>query len=311
MAGKIVVSGAAGFIGSHVATALARAGYQVLATDIVAPPSQILKMLNKAGVFEFKQGDLTDACFVDNLLNNIDGMVHGAGVSRVSTTIENPVAACQSSSLATTQLLSSIGKSSISWFMLLSSREVERIEQGCQIQSQNDLYAVMKQNTELLAQCFCMDANIPLQICRLSDVYGSLLDHKKKLLSIFIDKAIHGVTLSVFDSTNLFYFTHITDVIEGILDGIKELDAAKEFLKIRQFWEGEGLTAEDLAYIIRDLVDGAVDIIISEPDMDENNSNIFQSHITNKDDFVAKIDFKSGIESLLNEYRNNLKVNAG
>ncbi|MGD2118513.1 MAG: NAD(P)-dependent oxidoreductase [Chromatiales bacterium] len=298
MGNDIIVTGAAGFVGCHVAAGLARAGFRVIATDISNPTFAGLQMLDDAGVVAFRQGDLTEPGFVDELLSSACGIVHGAGASRVSTARANPAAAAHSTLQATTQLLSGMASASISWFMLLSSREVERLEQQPPA-SLNDLYAVMKLNAEQLARCFCQDAGIPLQICRLSDVYGSLHDHTGKLLPIFIDNALQGRPLTVRDRHSLFYFTHVNDVVTAIASGIDMLRARPQPVMIRQFWKNDGHTAESLALLIRELVGESVEILLQ----DENAAAAAQAATVTdyNTGFVQQIDLHSGLQQLLAE----------
>lgn len=93
----ILVTGGAGFIGSHTCLLLLNAGYQVVVVDNLCNSSiesiKRVEQLTKSRI-RFIQGDLQDAAIMDDLFsgNNIDAVIHFAGLKAVKESVEMPLA---------------------------------------------------------------------------------------------------------------------------------------------------------------------------------------------------------------------------
>ncbi len=251
MADHVVITGACGFVGAHLAVAVARLGFTVIATDIQPLSGQTAAMLAAAGISSFVQGDLNDAGFVEDLLCRGGGVIHAAGSSRQSIVKANPPVAVNATIGTTTLLLGMMQKYKTSWCILLSTRDVERFDGMCKnAYSLNDVYALLKQTAEDISHCYCMDSGIPLLIYRLSDVYGSALDHPGKVLPIFIRRAGEGLPLHVYEPGSRCHFTHIDDVVAAICSGVTELREGRTNFDLRRVWTEDSTTVLELADLI-------------------------------------------------------------
>lgn len=94
--GKVLVTGGAGFIGSHTSIALYNAGYDVLIVDnFVNSKPEVLNRLEKicSHRFDFEEGDCCDETFVSSIFEkyDIDSVIHFAGLKAVGESIEKPL----------------------------------------------------------------------------------------------------------------------------------------------------------------------------------------------------------------------------
>lgn len=93
MSKHILVTGGAGYIGSHCVLALLKKGYDVVIYDNLSTGHQeTVDILKKYGKVEFYQGDLLNSTYLNILFNqtNIDAVIHFAAFSQVGESVKNP-----------------------------------------------------------------------------------------------------------------------------------------------------------------------------------------------------------------------------
>lgn len=249
---KLLVTGAAGFIGAHIVAALRDWGYAVIAVDRRAPGSTLEARIAQDPGLQYLQGELTDVCDSGELPLDIEGVVHAASTSRAGEGKSDPDACMRTTVLSTSSLLKRLRSSSTCrWVLLLSSREVDRIEGGAAgRQGLADVYAIAKQTSEALSTAFCREAGWGLLACRLSDVYGTWDDHANKLLPSFVRNCLQGSPLSIHCGAPAFSFTHIYDVARAVLENVLFLDGAASYQGVRRLWSSRWHTAVELAALV-------------------------------------------------------------
>jgi nucleoside-diphosphate-sugar epimerase len=247
----IVVTGAAGFVGGHLVREFSAQGYDVIAAD---RRSEGLQRLAGLPGVSLQAGDLTDQRYCADLIADARGVIHCAGASRVSSAVNAPIDALQSTIIASGNLFDALRQHNDKWLVVVSTREVETLlanPEGCCALA--DLYGACKLTVEQLARAFCLDSGIPLVICRLSDVYGSANDHANKLLPVFLERSLAGDPLEIRDTTTKFCFTHIDDVVAEITGAVQELLAGRLTYQIRRIWGERWVTAPELAQLIKEV----------------------------------------------------------
>ncbi|MBD9362048.1 NAD-dependent epimerase/dehydratase family protein [Methylomonas fluvii] len=256
MAVKYFITGIAGFVGSELALSLAGLGHKVLGVDRAFPNAETAEEFSELGI-EYVNLDLLNKAQLEPLLANVDVIIHAAGVSRVSEARARPMDCVSSTILATTNLVEIISNiaqgtgAKVPLLIYLSTREVsfyDRLEES-QV-SVDHIYAISKKAAEQLLLAFSNSFNIPLAICRLSDVYGGKRDHVNKLLPTFMKRAKQNKLVRVLDNETRFHFTHVQDVIISILEISELLQMPGYMQRCFELWSEESYTAEELAALV-------------------------------------------------------------
>lgn len=145
---RILITGIGGFIGQALARALLARGDDVRGIDRAHAPS-----LPEA--VRFVHGDLAELEKYHDLFSGIDGIIHLAGVSRVSDACCAPVHALNANILGSAHLLETAARTSPRpWLILGSTREVDRLQKRPTTPSLQDIYALSKQTMESIAIAF-------------------------------------------------------------------------------------------------------------------------------------------------------------
>ena len=119
----ILVTGGAGFIGSHTVELLLRKGYSVVVLDNFRT-GEISNINHLAGKIKIVQGDVRDEKLLSEIVKNIDGIIHLAAVVSVDEAIERPKEAFEINGIGTLNLLELARKYDIENFVYASSAAV-------------------------------------------------------------------------------------------------------------------------------------------------------------------------------------------
>jgi nucleoside-diphosphate-sugar epimerase len=305
MTKPILITGANGFVGTHLAIALAREGFRVRASDVIEDRGRFAGEPN----IEFVRGDITDADDCARLTADVAGLVHAGGISRVSTAVKDPARCVAVNVNGTANLLRALRASrSPAWIVTVSTREVDRIERVAPADcAPQDVYALSKMMAEDLARAHAEAAQCGLMICRLSDVYGSNYDHPDKLLPTLLTRALQHQPLQLNAPHSRFNFTHIDDVVATLTDSVRRLNAQPRYRALRRVWSGNAITALELAQLIlqRTQSRSSLNVAAATPAANENSETKSAqeekepSHWT----FAPTVDIAQGISRLVAGYR--------
>lgn len=126
---RILVTGGAGYIGSHTVLALLDAGYDVLIADnfVNSKPESIRRLHELTDKpFDFEECELTDGNACERLFasHQIDGVIHFAGLKAVGESVEKPYEYYRNNLVSTLNLLGSMKKHNVTRFVFSSSATV-------------------------------------------------------------------------------------------------------------------------------------------------------------------------------------------
>lgn len=206
---RILVTGSSGLVGSALSKALIAEGYDVKGLD--------LRSEDPAA-----RGDVRDADQVRHRLGDCDGIVHLAAVSRVIAGERDPDL-CWLTNVDALQALIAVAKDAPRrpWLVFASSREVYGqpvalpVDEDCVLAPVN-IYGRSKVEGERLIEQARADGMRACTI-RLSNVFGSVSDHRDRVVPAFARAAATGRDLRVDGRNHTFDFTHISDVTAGIM----------------------------------------------------------------------------------------------
>jgi UDP-glucuronate 4-epimerase len=229
--GPILVTGAAGFIGSAVAVRLAGMGHTVVGCDNfndyydpALKRHRVEALLGPAGVpcetVELSDGEQTAALF-DRVKPAL--VVHLAAQAGVRYSLQNPAAYVQANLVAFGHILEACRKHAIKHLLFASSSSVyganakTPFSESDQTDEPVSLYAATKKANELMAHTYSHLYGIPTTGLRFFTVYGPWGRPDMAYFS-FTGKMLAGASIPVFAEGKLYRdFTYIDDIVEGVV----------------------------------------------------------------------------------------------
>ena len=227
---KILVTGAAGFIGFHLSRKLLEQGVEVTGFDNINDYYDVnlkysrLAILEKYQNFSFVKGDLADKVAVDKLLedNDFDIVVNLAAQAGVRYSIDNPQAYIESNVIGFFNILEACRNNPVEHLLYASSSSVYGNQQKTPFSTDDDvskpisLYAATKKSNELMAYTYSHLYGIPSTGLRFFTVYGPFGRPDMAYFS-FTNKIMNGEKIKIFNNGDMYRdFTYIDDIVKGI-----------------------------------------------------------------------------------------------
>ena len=210
--GRLLVTGAAGLIGTEVSHQLRQRGYDVVTLD--------LRKRDQRGLSVEHVGDICDHRLRKEALRGVDGVIHLAAVSRVKEAEQNPIECTRVNLDGTKMLLTDmVNLRRQPWVLFASSREVYGEPRWLPVGDDHPLspvnhYGRTKVECEALVTAYSESTGRPASILRYSNVYGSALDHQDRLVPSFVEKALLEEELVVHGGDQTIDLMHVDDAAE-------------------------------------------------------------------------------------------------
>lgn len=228
---RILVTGAAGFIGSAIAASLAEKGFRVAGcdnfNDYTLPKlkrDRVEALLRPAGVpCDFIE--LADAAQVEEIFRSFcpELVVHLAAQAGVRYSLQNPAAYIQSNLVGFANILEACRHACVEHLLYASSSSVYGASKRVPFRESDrtdepvSLYAATKKSNELMAHCYSHLYGLPATGLRFFTVYGPWGRPDMAYFS-FVEKMLRGESIPVFAGGELERdFTYIDDVVEGVI----------------------------------------------------------------------------------------------
>ncbi len=227
---KILVTGAAGFIGFHLCKSLLEKGVDVVGFDNINDYYDVnlkysrLEVLAPYDKFTFVKGDLADKAAVDKLFseNKFDIVVNLAAQAGVRYSIDNPQAYIESNVIGFFNILEACRHNPVEHLLYASSSSVYGNQQKTPFSTDDDvskpisLYAATKKSNELMAYTYSHLYSIPSTGLRFFTVYGPYGRPDMAYFS-FTQKIMKGETIKIFNNGDMYRdFTYVDDIVKGI-----------------------------------------------------------------------------------------------
>jgi UDP-glucose 4-epimerase len=218
-----LVTGGAGFIGSHLVEALLARGDTVRVLDNLS--SGYLD--NLAAAFdriEFIQGDIRDEAAVKNAVAGVDFIFHLAGMVSVPQSMIQPLEAELANAGGTLNLLQAAGEAGVQCFVFSSTCAVYGDEPTLpktetMLPEPKSPYAVAKLAAEHYCRVYNNSFNLKTVVFRYFNVFGPRQDPSSAysgVISIFVDKLSQGVIPTIFgDGQQTRDFVYVGDVVRA------------------------------------------------------------------------------------------------
>jgi len=235
---RVLVTGGAGFVGSHVVDALAEAGHEPWVFDIVRPSTG-----------EFVRGDLTQLADLIAATAGMDAICHLGAVGDVYLALENPPLAASLNVVGTANLMQAALQNKVGKVVYASTWEVYGHPQYQPLDEQHPCnpdhpYNVTKLAGEQLALAYDALKGTPVVALRLGTAYGPRM-RPNSVFSIFIDRASKGQPITIQGSgSQSRQFTHARDIGRAFVAALEANVrhtvyniVAEELISIRQLAE--------------------------------------------------------------------------
>ena len=262
----MLVTGGAGFIGSHFVTRQVQGetwdSVTVLDLLTYAGNQANLKKAASSPKFNFIHGDICDASLVDELTQDVDVVVNFAAESHVDRSLLEGDKFVMTNVVGTTNLLKNSLKNKVKIFHQVSTDEVYgSISKGSWDEefplSPNSPYSASKAAADLIALSFHKSYGMDVRISRCSNNYGPN-QYPEKLIPLAIINLIQGKRIPIYgDGPNRRDWLHVEDHCQAI-ELILESGKGGEVYNIGG---GDELTTLEVARLILDRLDKSEDSI--------------------------------------------------
>lgn len=229
---KILVTGAAGFIGMHLAVRLLAEGHTVVGLDSVNDYYDVnlkyarLDILGKHSAYRFRKGNMADKALVFQLFETekFDIVINLAAQAGVRYSITNPDVYIESNIIGFFNILEACRHYPVRHLIYASSSSVYGNQQKTPFSTDDDvskpisLYAATKKSDELMAFTYSHLYGIPTTGLRFFTVYGPYGRPDMAYYS-FTNRMVKGEPITIFNNGDMKRdFTYIDDIVQGILN---------------------------------------------------------------------------------------------
>ena len=269
---RALVTGAAGFIGSHLSEELLGRGQQVIAIDDLSTGSlSNIDHLQKVREFSFHHGSVLDSQELSAVIEQADLIYHLAAAVGVRYVLEHPVASLVTNARGTENVLRLAEEHGNKPVVLASSSEVYGKTTKVPFIEGDDCvigatsvsrwgYSCSKALDEFLALAYHREKSLPVVVLRLFNTVGPRQSARYGMvLPRFVAQALAGDPITVYgDGQQTRSFTYVKDVVKAMAD-IALVPGARG--QVFNLGSDREITIDELAQLVRRLLNSDSEII--------------------------------------------------
>jgi len=257
LAMKALVTGGAGFIGSHIVDRLLKDGHEVIVLDDFSTGHRSNLQENKK--LTIVEGDISNPAIVNECMQGVDWVFHKAAVASVPKTVNDPVGSSAVNYQGTLHLLEAARHNKVKRMVFASSAALygdeptlPKVETMCPVTLSP--YAVDKMASEFACGMYTKLYGVETVCLRYFNVYGPRQDPSSPysgVISIFTDKLKNNEVPTIFgDGEQTRDFVFVSDVVEANMKAITSDEGIGEYYNIATC---NKITLNDLLKILSDI----------------------------------------------------------
>jgi UDP-glucose 4-epimerase len=303
-----LVTGGAGFIGSHLSEEIARRGHRVRVADSLITGKRS-NLAHIPGV-EFLEGDLADFEFAKKAATGCDYVLHQAAIPSVPRSVKDPITSNRANVDATLNMLVAARDAGVKRLVFAASSSAygntETLPKHEEMPT-NPLspYALQKVVGEQYLQMFTKLYGLETVSIRYFNVFGPRQDPSSPysgVISVFATALIENRSPKIYgNGEQTRDFTYVANVVDGVLRACEAPNASGEVINVAT---GGRISLNQLFYAMRDVVGGNLEPTYEEPrqgDVRDSQADIRKAKALLG--YVPTVSFEEGLERTIAWYR--------
>ncbi|EAI5931828.1 4,6-dehydratase LegB [Campylobacter coli] len=311
---KILVTGADGFIGSHLCESLLQKGYRVRALSQYnsfnfwghLEKSPYLKDM------EVVSGDLRDSFFCEKITQGMDAIFHLGALIAIPYSYEAPQSYVDTNVKGTLNMLEAAKKNEISHFIHTSTSEVYGTARYVPIDEKHPLqpqspYSASKIAADMMALSYYNAFNLNVNIARPFNTYGPR-QSARAIIPTIITQILSGAKeLKLGDLSPTRDLNFVLDTCEGFISLLK----LNHFGEVYNIGSGTEYSMQEVLDLIQKILNQNIKIIQDEKRLRPKNSEVFRlkcdsSKLQSVTHWQSKISLEEGLKLSIEYFKENL-----
>jgi UDP-glucose 4-epimerase len=268
---KYLITGGAGFVGSHLAEELLRRGHEVYVVDDLSTGSiENIRHLKSSDRFHYTVDTCNNVGLMAEMVDGCDRIFHLAAAVGVKLIVESPVRTIETN-VHLTEVMLRLAQKKKRPILLASTSEVYGKSEQLPFREEGDLvmgattkgrwsYACSKAIDEFLALAYWKEKNLPTVIVRLFNTVGPRQTGQYGMvIPTFVKQALAHQPLTVYgDGKQSRCFTHVADVVRALI-GLMETE--KSYGQVFNIGSTSEISIADLAKQVREMCNSRSEIV--------------------------------------------------
>jgi len=303
-----MVTGGAGFIGSHLAEELLKRGYQVIILDDLSTGKRgNIEPILTQGNIQFIEGTITDLSLLSKLFQNVNYVFHLAAIPSVPRSVENPLTSHDVNITGTLNVLLAAKDNKVKKVIYASSSAVygdtpTLPKREYMPPNPQSPYAVTKLAAEYYCQVFYEVFDLPTICLRYFNVYGPRQDPGSQYAAViptFIDRLFKDEPPIIFgDGEQTRDFTFVKDAVEANI-----LAAESDATGVFNIGTGKRVSINELVRLLTKLTDKDIKPIHREPRTGDIRHSLADISRAKQFGYNTKYNLEKGLREAIGSFK--------